>query len=805
MRFSNEIHLTFLIQPLVVMSGLHCDLSSKHCAIQANNSVEGSEQGSVVNIEKIHPQHVLFESFEVDSMLAPFNSLKCLIFLRNFLLLDISGYKIPTLIQYFEPIREDGSAFRKWTQPKSKSRNSLGLLDCISSSNYYGTHRVSLGNRNISRCEGIKMSKWLLHSRPWNCEVRVDILNPHLFGRDRLPTYPTSGIYNFPLHQPATFPTIHVLLHKHYKSEYRPSLITDGVSLWMRSTFSSTHKDDKIGNSAVFLVQTFRNLSKTHLTCEGMMEIWQFDNDYSSKAVFLYSISMLQWPHFGLKEFQAIKRFSEAETKFWDVAQDSDDHIMKAIYNCTHTITKTSFTAAYLAGLDVEFRVGYAFAHVLQVIMNNFTYRANETHACKYPGVLVTNPRSTLNIPRNELVPSWSLFRFEEPHRIPSPSLVFNNSMLNLGFVACGQRNLAPFPYYELTNVFDNTIWLGLIAICLITSFLFYLGDYNIRYKSNRNSCNWLFHIHKILVEQGNPFPSLRGDAQFQRSLFACLCLFGIVLSNAYKNTNVYRMSQKRDRYTFNTIERLYKHNFTIYSRIGTVEHFVLTDLLSNVLHGYWMTQHFDNGHHIAMTLDPVFSVSIESELKANADNSVQNNGLLQRSRLHPNATLEIQRTLLDINQFKLEHLIEMLQNINKIVKKKDEEKLLDALAQCSNTAVFLPVPVAIRYKLELERHHDNIVVDLSKRQHGNVLLGIQFKGIIPYSVPDKIRGLQTSGIIRWWEQISTYDQKVYRNYPERVGKASLSGNIFIVFTVLWAGQVMAFLTYILEEVAFLL
>lgn len=190
-------------------------------------------------------------------------------------------------MQYFGQIIKQKRTFAKWT-PRFRSRIPLHLSAI--SSDYYRIDVVSHGSRNISRFEGIKLSKWFLHSPPWNSQLKMDI--------------------------------------------------------WKSPVTSYWH------------------------------------------------IQPLECTIFLSNNLQLSQQFT---------------------FFCTN-----------LTGSWKTMQVNYAFDHVLQVVLNNFTYRASKRNACKYPGVLVNNHRCALTITRNELGSSRNLYCYEEPHRIPAPSLIFN-------------------------------------------------------------------------------------------------------------------------------------------------------------------------------------------------------------------------------------------------------------------------------------------------------------------------------------------------------------------------------------------
>lgn len=71
----------------------------------------------------------------------------------------------------------------------------------------------------------------------------------------------------------------------------------------------------------------------------------------------------------------------------------------------------------------------------------------------------------------------------------------------------------------------------------------------------------------KVFLEQDNPFPKSLIDNPRSKYIIGTLLLTGIVLSNAYKNTNVHKMIVQRKPVAYRYLEELLKDNFTIHSR----------------------------------------------------------------------------------------------------------------------------------------------------------------------------------------------------------------------------------------------
>lgn len=71
----------------------------------------------------------------------------------------------------------------------------------------------------------------------------------------------------------------------------------------------------------------------------------------------------------------------------------------------------------------------------------------------------------------------------------------------------------------------------------------------------------------KVILEQGDPFPASVGNVTKFLVIIGLLLLMGIILSNAYKNTNVYNMVVPKRPLVYKDLKDLLKDGFTIYTR----------------------------------------------------------------------------------------------------------------------------------------------------------------------------------------------------------------------------------------------
>jgi len=116
-------------------------------------------------------------------------------------------------------------------------------------------------------------------------------------------------------------------------------------------------------------------------------------------------------------------------------------------------------------------------------------------------------------------------------------------------FVSCGKPPSRGFAFEELINVFDVKIWLLIFVFIVLIAFIIGMV-FTIRDSSLHPKRMWVLEKHlsilmqviKALLEQGDPFASTVIDNVVLRCSIGTFLLVGIVLSNAYKNSNVYNL-----------------------------------------------------------------------------------------------------------------------------------------------------------------------------------------------------------------------------------------------------------------------
>lgn len=154
-------------------------------------------------------------------------------------------------------------------------------------------------------------------------------------------------------------------------------------------------------------------------------------------------------------------------------------------------------------------------------------------------------------------------------------SLLFRTRvpLASIRFVSCGKRGFKPLPFQELLNVFELPVWIliVIVAICFPITF---------RYLSKRKSrrggplnfkFTYVFSVFKILLEQGDDLISSAINSWRWKIFVGIWALLAVVLSNAYKSTNVYNMISEKVLVPYEWFPELLEENFKIYAKLSKV------------------------------------------------------------------------------------------------------------------------------------------------------------------------------------------------------------------------------------------
>lgn len=134
------------------------------------------------------------------------------------------------------------------------------------------------------------------------------------------------------------------------------------------------------------------------------------------------------------------------------------------------------------------------------------------------------------------------------------------NKMFTLGLVSCGRTRLDSLAFGELVSVFQWQVWHFLFAtLIILLLFKLVITDSSKKKDFPHVFMDFLDYA-KILVEQGGTFLERR-NLSVIRFVVGLHLLLHILISNGYRNTNVYNMVKPRVSIPYQTFNQLIEDN----------------------------------------------------------------------------------------------------------------------------------------------------------------------------------------------------------------------------------------------------
>lgn len=285
--------------------------------------------------------------------------------------------------------------------------------------------------------------------------------------------------------------------------------------------------------------------------------------------------------------------------------------------------------------------------------------------------------------------------------------------------------------------------------------------------------------------------------------------LGGIILSNAYKNTNVYNMVVPRKPILYQRFDELQKDNFNVYSRSTEV---AILPILRSKIENKVLEMSFKNTTKSAQVITEMQKAvrNLQRVGKISGAAAIAHSNLLKqgvsRTSLHPH----ILPMFKDVSKQAFHRIPKRsrsrlmsstIKNSYPRMKSMEELILLRAIEECRNTAIFLPDYECIQYRkiLVKERKLKNIFI--VEESFSDVDCTFSLGGLVPPYVIRRIYGIAESGVWHWWIQVfarSTIDNS-RETIPVQV--ANMSGSIIVIFA-LWACGILGTTLCFLIEVA---
>lgn len=471
--------------------------------------------------------------------------------------------------------------------------------------------------------------------------------------------------------------------------------------------------------------------------------------------------------------------------------------VLNSLQNCN--LLKPWSSAMILS--TPEKLVAEAHARIWLSIMGNFTLK-NSPYGptiCSKSG-LTANPSTAT---------TWQILFSMQPypkelHKFPYYT---QDDLRTLHFVTCGYRGFSEIPFSELINVFDKWIWILIVVVIgSVMVPLKILSESEIELRKR-----WIAPL-KILLDQGDPFleRATISKADALRWVIGFYLLVGIVISNAYKSNNVYKMISPRKPIPYETVRELLQDNFTVYTRVIDLHVFGSQgvkplNLLNQLKNSQGPYDYMHRGKVTVVAVSEIaeamktYLMSLRHlynrllQMPRMDQSKMAKSGVLSTSIINSVISHQINITLQKAILLRGEITADFVSKERQMLVEAQEEFYLRDLKKCNRAAIILPKELGHKYKLpHVYTGQEESYTDVG---WSFTLTG----GALPPYLPKSIKSIHENGIWKRWSRLFT-TVSVADSGNSEVRAGSMGGNVVIVFLVWLTGMAGSFICAIAER-----
>lgn len=342
---------------------------------------------------------------------------------------------------------------------------------------------------------------------------------------------------------------------------------------------------------------------------------------------------------------------------------------------------------------------------------------------------------------------------------IDALSFVVAHPMTQIKFIACGdtfgKRNTN---FHVFMESFNNQSWVSIVLLLgILVPLSWYILSLDFE-TCSEISFSEFFEIFaavfKNSFEQSTPYNS-KLLSKTSLKLLACITLLCVqILSNAYKNDNMHSMMKPEVFHPFKKFEQLLSANYSVYS----VPYYLSVDWECNInlsIFTVCLQNSFTDNHKFDLNittnskLQQISYYFIKNSLKQIITNDYEylyNNSMLWMEPIYKQA--QLMRKTLFVEEQNVRGPTKHFEN-----DIETEVSILQKLKECNNTAFVDDNTKVLKWKLILEQK------GIKKLSVGRDVMiskyfGFELHGWIPKFIVKRIRGIMSSGIMEWWNEI---------------------------------------------------
>ncbi len=658
---------------------------------------------------------------------------------------------------------------------------------------------------NADHCVDLNHDKFILKSKPWQCEIQVSLLiQEHMLKNHNFP-----GIfkynYDFKFYfLPSSRPNIHVIFDvKTIHDIGLKELLawTSHKKLFEQFLHRPLFKNNYYAQNNVHLSATVvcRGNQSTHMfdrTCHVLGFTWINLCLDCDKYTVLTPVNQ------NALSFEYLTSDDKRADSLW-YGETNCPPDNKIVGLCKQIEYFQRTKHRIIAPLTNLHKIKSRYLDSVQILAWSFT--SLFTHLLGNHSI-VDSPKWNYLTPRS-VVLADSIYEL-----FINVALHFQNKFGSLRFVSCGARGFEYLQINQFVAIFENRIWtcILIVAILLTITMNVLTGSMCLRL----NSLDKVVCLIMLVLEQGNPLPERFIRSRPFRFLICGTLLGGLVLSNAFKSENVYNIVLPRSPLKFAVIDELLAHGYSVYSKLAWIG-FIFENFGDRVLTTEAFIDQYDLSKRLCIftkegnllaagdvevqsymwTNDP--PENIRKEVKRLILNLMKNSG--PHLGLNDIIVESVKRFYsLDVNHarksehqlFEEYHQKDLLSGITVDFWKRQNQFIADDLQKCNKTAWILPDYQAqqLTRLLHQSGKHSDVGVDSYFKPY----FDFNLEGPVPSFLIQRFSLIHSSGLLEWWSDLINRTDLVRRRESEPPVKPKMSGNIQILFLILPAGMSVA-------------
>lgn len=793
----------------------------------------------------------------LNNYLSPFVSQHCLLTIDNFLgIYLLNTQNTPFILRKYLPGLLSSQKLELALEKNTNKQAILWVPQPFTNFNSINTTKISCSSKfnpayKLNHLESslcIKINKVLFtsSSKPWNCHVQFSLFPPNTIFNTKNPLHTINtfsdnfGKLSLEMKQtfPSTQPSIHFYL-PHKQWNYSTSESHEMDKYWYSLTADNNQQSFNFLSHDIVIALKIIDLTSKKLIEDQKWQIYDiatacpncYSPDNQPTTSMLFENDFTSITHLSKQgSFSNLNQMTS-----WLITGNiyyGDDKVLESFLlhmeDCQNFISQKDNQYIKLGTLSPSDRIAHAYAHIWQNIMQNYTYIVNGHRICQNGKWVTQNENNLINSSnlRHKNYLTGRTYFGKLPKQF---QMVVDDNINSLRFISCGGERWRKPAYKELLGVFDFYVWLFLLfCIGALVILLQWLSSYKKETTTKISAMSLFIQVQKVvmcLIEQGGAFPDGKTGGIANKFLIVTFSFSAIIISNAYKNKNVYNMISPVKPKPYNKFVQLVDNNFSIYGRTSSVKfklpktrtenldeiskerRHALTykngagsfygDVVTSEIHNRWMANLLDGNSKLGRKSKRKQRVWMSTDLHPKV------------KRIYMETLSEYQQNLTetvdlgDVNKTQVDMNVEQLENL---FWRKEEKLLLRHLKSCEKTALVLPGYLCNIYmKKVLEnkgRRQSQIYIGKEVYFKGENVFTVSGAGVAP-SLVERMKGAVEGGLLDWWSEFIRKSSSVFvRNLRKRriLKSPNMGGNIRVIFLVMFVGQFVSLVSFVVEN-----